>query len=1442
MKNTLLSLFFLTQVFVVYAGVNFDFDDANGTNLNLAVNDGTSTGSWNFGGPQVQNSALNIGYTPHYKFTNSHNLSEVYRTYTLDSALTSGEYTFEVEIESYDLTRAWDTSASSTDSDKGINFIIKGSDGIGATINLFSHFLIGEIIGKVQSNDWGTGAPDATIATVYGDSDPSTAEYLQFDTDVSLVLQVTADLDSGAWTARFKEADSGTWIPLTQDGTGLDEITDIQLKISHRLNDPWGDASLGGGTPGDFVRVAGISLSAPEVVAAPSTTDIAIQGSNWGANNDATVSGTFTESLTGDSDQIGSNDVIMQIAADLNTGNWSSRYKVGAGNWVSLVTDGTGITDVNRLQLNTKTPDGESWGTDATEGVASDFIKVDSLRVLAGSSGAEINDYTVDYNNPLIAFEFNDAAGTEFSSGAPVSNTGSVSGTFQSNHSVGHQTDGAGNLNIGYADTNKWVSNNSFANSFRTFNLDSPITSADASDLVVLEAVISNYDLSKTWDENSDGSYSGKGVQFSLQNSNNAGAAVNFYSNNKAVADAVLQLDFNDAEGTALGDSEALGVIGTWNFGGPRTSGDGTLNIGFTEETKWTDIYGSDGNARRTFTLDEAITSGRYIIETRIDSAVLDNSWNDPVDLVANKGLQIIAIKEDGSGAVVNLYSHVNNSGAYQVKAQSNLWAGTNGSTGAEEVNASTLKQAFGLPANGNIDLQILVNASTGQWSTRAKSASSSDWKNMELGGTGFTDIKSIQINAKTPNNGAGTGLAIWGNPDDESTAEVDETTPIGDYLKIDHIRILNDTGPDTNNDIVITGQKFGSGEGLTATSVPVSTGNFSQSGENLRLKIDADLDSGAFSSSYSVDSGATWTDLTTDGTGLTEIANIIFGAKTGDNDAWGNTETSSTQGTAGDFVRVESIILSDVSDAESPADLVNFSFEDINGTKIKETQNSGTATGAWNYGGPQAHNGTLNIGHTQYYKWTNSNNLASVFRKFVLDSALTTGQISLVIDIKDYDLSRAWDDADTYNVNSASGKGVQFGLLDSSQTGPVVNLFTDSAVDFPDSDGDGIPDHVDDEPNSGGVFEGYYMRYDFNDESGTALTDALNLGVPASAFTAGGPQTSNGNLNIGYTENWKWTGVDTGNAAVFRTNNLTDEISSGVIVYEMVIDSYDLSKSWDPNSDSAAEKGVRMIIKNGPGGGNPNNLPTEPRQGTAIQLYTTGTGDIQVQAQPWYGSDGVVKSEDSISYELGDTDMADDQGLTFQVVIDLDTGAYYSRFSQDGGANWNDLLQYGSGFTTIHGIQIATKRAADDSWGDASIEGGTAGDFVKIDSIHIRDAASEPTPVMPADSDGDGAFDYEDEWPSDPNKTLDADADGVAVEDDPDDNDANNPNPQTPAEAPALSIVVDGSNITVTWEGGEGFNLHSSSDLSTWSDTTVTISPHTESVDGAKFFKLTNE
>ena len=69
--------------------------------------------------------------------------------------------------------------------------------------------------------------------------------------------------------------------------------------------------------------------------------------------------------------------------------------------------------------------------------------------------------------------------------------------------------------------------------------------------------------------------------------------------------------------------------------------------------------------------------------------------------------------------------------------------AGTTGGTG--------LTQAYGLSSSGDIDLQIRVNTDTGQWTTHAKSSSSDTWKDMELSGTGLTNIASIQIGVKTP-------------------------------------------------------------------------------------------------------------------------------------------------------------------------------------------------------------------------------------------------------------------------------------------------------------------------------------------------------------------------------------------------------------------------------------------------------------------------------------------------------------------------------------------------------------------------------------------------------------------------------------------------------------------------------------------------------------------
>ena len=119
----------------------------------------------------------------------------------------------------------------------------------------------------------------------------------------------------------------------------------------------------------------------------------------------------------------------------------------------------------------------------------------------------------------------------------------------------------------------------------------------------------------------------------------------------------------------------------------------------------------------------------------------------------------------------------------------------------------------------------------------------------------------------------------------------------------------------------------------------------------------------------------------------------------------------------------------------------------------------------------------------------------------------------------------------------------------------------------------------------------------------------------------------------------------------------------------------------------------------------------------------------------------------------------------------------------------------------------------------------------------------------MPTDTDGDGYYDYEDDFINDSTEWLDADGDGVGSNVDPDDADPENPNPTTPAEAPELAIEASSDGITISWTNGAGFSLQSSTDLTNYSavsgsvETTGDTSSYSESIDSSnKFFKLTNE
>ncbi|MDG1701912.1 MAG: hypothetical protein P8I61_03240 [Opitutae bacterium] len=1623
---------FQSFALLLNANVEFLFDEVAGSTVTSASNSGDTNGSWSSDSPLlIDDGSLNLGYTTNNKSTHVNN-NNTTDSFTFDSALASGKHTFEVVISGHDISSAWNNPSGFASFSKEVKFVLVDSLGNGSEIGLRSA--------------WNLAQQTANL-NVYSDDSNGNAAISEVELDVSsyptlimgvapVTFQIEVDLDNGGiWTARAKWGADGDWVNLTQNGAGLSDITNINIQTSYS-NFSWGSDTTDG-VASDYLEIDSISLT--ELVA-QSSADISINGTNWGTNNDANLTGTAISSLIGDSDQINSDPVTLQVAADLNSGDWVSRFKVGSGDWVALVTDGQGMTDFNRFMLNVKTDSAEAWGDSSIVSPnTGDYIKVDSVRVLTGSNFVKSSaSFDADYVSPLLAIEFEDAAGTNIA--APNDNTatpdidesdvtlvatsGSITGTFSN---AGHLTDGNGNLNVGYTGENQWVNN--FEGSFRTFTFDNTLTSTDTQ-IAVFEVVISEYDLAKTWDDtNTIGSFDGKGLQVSVQNSSNAGAAINLFTDNGIVPNSVLQLDFDDVAGTNLTDLSvfsALNYTGTWEFGGPQTDGEGNLNIGYSGLNRWSGINGTNNDSStvyRTFVIDadpnqannQAIETGRYIFETRIDAADLSGSWKDADHLVSGKGMQIILRKSDNSGAALNFYSHVGNTG-YQIKAQSNTWAGAGTTSG------SGFQQAFGLSSEGKIDLQIRVNADTGQWTTHAKSTSSDIWKDMELSGTGLTDIASIQIGVKTPINDNGTAedttddtLYFWGDetldgsspeeyvdanedgmfnagvasqsasssnlfsdsgdvtypyayavaepvivelPQDASmsagvgsngstmeftwtgsdvnlefsedlqtwTSVSNPSNPIvatlsdadakfyrltmtasgasstgeqnividvsnipegganyriitsdanggnlaqsdpvalalgentitvasanaernvvlwmdadvtftslnknseavftaipgesytdtnengvrdsgnaplvGDYIKINYLRITQDTSDDSNNSIAVSG-KFTGGDTSVLGGTEVSSAlesSSSQSG-SIQLKIEASMDAeGSWTSAYSTDNGSTWVALVADGTGLQSISNLVFGALNPEYGSWG---TVTAGGTASDYAKVNSIILTNSSTQDS---LISFNFDETpNGYWLLQNQgsnfqgeaaNTGSVSGTWNFGGPRLQSGNLNIGYTEHYKWTAVND--SPYRKYVLEAPITNTPVTLIVDIADYNLSRSWDNDSQYDINSLSNKGVIFRLDANDTDGAAIELVTQNAANdlvlAQDADGDGEPDFADshpDDPFNGVTPTGVYVNNQFNDADGTQIRDTLDSGsyAPTTDGADAGTlvdswtganndvQVINGALGWGYPGSYidpdtsanvsaNWADANTGSK--FRTKVLVSDITSGIAVFETVISGYDLSRSWDSSNTSQFQKGWRMILKNG--------ATSTDRQGAAINLWVTSDDDVMVEGQSWYSADAVVLSTGNVRSKLNDADQADSAGLTLQIVVDTDTGYWYSRYKKNDSSTWNNLT-VGSGFTKIDNIQITHKTPSGDAWGD---ENTSIGDYVLIDSITIKDSSENAVPVPEAptslaDSDGDGIYDDADQFPTDSANQYDWDNDGVGNGTDSDDED----------------------------------------------------------------------
>lgn len=278
----------LTVSLSAYSVFSYDFNDANGTNLNGVFNSGDDgTASWNNGGGQTQtrgsNSGhLNIGYTHYYNsdfngsLTSGNASNDVYRTLDfndLDSSNTSS-FKFTVVLD------AWQLNAANTDGSNGRGLLFQLRNGIGnnAIVALKGATNNGgtSYFGQAYSQAGGTVGSEGFKGTTSNVGATSANWLTQDDSQDTkdLTLEISGDLSTGEWSSRASVSgpngdnqnnSSLVWTDLVQNGTGLTALTDLQMRIMQGDSPGWGSTPAGSNQPRNWVTLDYVSLEATAV-------------------------------------------------------------------------------------------------------------------------------------------------------------------------------------------------------------------------------------------------------------------------------------------------------------------------------------------------------------------------------------------------------------------------------------------------------------------------------------------------------------------------------------------------------------------------------------------------------------------------------------------------------------------------------------------------------------------------------------------------------------------------------------------------------------------------------------------------------------------------------------------------------------------------------------------------------------------------------------------------------------------------------------------------------------------------------------------------------------------------------------------------------------------------------------------------------------------------
>jgi hypothetical protein len=692
-----------------------------------------------------------------------------------------------------------------------------------------------------------------------------------------------------------------------------------------------------------------------------------------------------------------------------------------------------------------------------------------------------------------------------------------------------------------------------------------------------------------------------------------------------------------------------------------------------------------------------------------------------------------------------------------------------------------------------------------------------------------------------------------------------------------------------TGGDDGDTGGTDNGDSGDSSTNSVMNPSGLAQTGANLLLTVEADLDLGTWESFYTPDGGVKT--LVGSGTGVTEIDNFYFNIKSDPNDSWGDSLLIPSEGTpsAGDNVTVGYILLSDMAGL-TPDPIVAIGFNDDSGTSMLDAavvldtaQDSRfnyklvnqyrlgliyPTPNGWNYGGPVIQNGSLNLGYTKYFRWTNSGNggLTGVTKRYGLNSStpgtyeveedgITTiisgfgqnipfpdsGKISLEIFISSYDLSRSWDDTREDDAASLAGKGIQFGLANGYEAGvpqtqkayidlstlelsipegsigfTYIGTHNDSFENFvrvPNliTTAD-IPLHT---ANSNPNLSETFTVAEFADQDLSSLSEfgKTKVTIPQTSELAGhNLKVRFYRQNLASPDNWTSSGpllsID---GDTLASGEVTAQAESGIGVNTQT---GFLVKVWKEAKETETEP---LVIPEGHIAF--TFIGTNNHDFSAFVTVPTTLDASTIPAQP-QGSSMFAEGNLLVAGWTGDPIGGAGFGkgkVTIPQTSLLENYDLKVRFFKADASNESGFSAAGP-VITIDGDSLSVGEVTAEAASGMGVSGQT-GFQVKIWKESRIDT----------DFDDDGVDDSTDAFPTDPNETVDADGNGIG----------DNADAAAAVVLPVLNISIVGTNAELSWDDTHTFDLHYSNDLSAWTNTNINTSPHSRALSTTEFFKL---